>query len=108
VNRYQKDVIEYLQEESRVLREQIGDRRLRTTDSQRRRLAVKARKLSRRALTGVDPIVTPGTLLRWYRNLVARNYDGSKVRKTGRPRTPLDLERLIARMAQDNHRWGRT
>jgi hypothetical protein len=36
VNRQQQDVIEYLQEENRALREQLGGRRLRFTDQQRR------------------------------------------------------------------------
>jgi putative transposase len=39
VNRHQLDVIEHLREENRVLKEQIGKRRLRLTDAQRRRLA---------------------------------------------------------------------
>jgi len=39
---------------------------------------------------GIDPIVTPDTLLRWYRNLVAWKYDGSKGRRVGRPRTGAD------------------
>ena len=41
VNRSQQDAIEYLKEENRVLREQLGARRLRFTDDQRRRLAAK-------------------------------------------------------------------
>jgi hypothetical protein len=36
VNRSQQDVIEYLQTENRILREQLGDRRLRLSDAQRR------------------------------------------------------------------------
>ena len=108
ISRRQQDVIEYLQEENRILREQVGDRRLQFTDAQRRRLATKARKLSRKALAGVDPIVTPDTLLRWYRNLVARKYDGSKARKAGRPRTSVDIEQLIVRMASCNPSWGYT
>jgi hypothetical protein len=40
VNRRQQDVIAYLQEENRILREQLGGRRLRLTDDQRR-LAAK-------------------------------------------------------------------
>ena len=64
--------------------------------------------MGRTALVGMDPIVTPDTLLRWYRDLVARKYDGSKLRKTGRPRTKQDIEQLIVRMAQDNPRWGYT
>src|ERR1044071_3729575 len=43
MNQRQQNVIEYLREENRVLREQLGERRLRLTDDQRRRLAVKAK-----------------------------------------------------------------
>ena len=43
MNERQQEVIEYLREENRVLREQIGKRRLRFTEDQRRRLAVKAK-----------------------------------------------------------------
>ena len=64
VNRNQQDVIDYLREENRILREHVGDRRLRFTDSQRRRLATSARRLRRKTLVGIDPIVTPDTLLR--------------------------------------------
>jgi hypothetical protein len=45
VNRRQREVIEYLQEEDRVLREQLGDRRLRFSDAQRRRLAARDRPI---------------------------------------------------------------
>ena len=41
VNRRQDDVIDYLREENRVLRELLGPRPLRLTDAQRRRLAVR-------------------------------------------------------------------
>jgi putative transposase len=108
VNRSQQDVIEYLQEENRVLREHLGGRRLLFTDFQRRRLAILAKRISRQRLSGIGPVVTPDTLIRWYRTLVARKYDGSKARRTGRPRTPVDIERLIVRMAQGNPRWGYT
>jgi putative transposase len=42
VNRHQLDVIDYLQEENRVLKERLGGRRVRFTDAERRRLARKA------------------------------------------------------------------
>jgi len=45
IDQRQQNVIEYLREENRVLREQLGERRLRFTDDQRRRLAVRARGL---------------------------------------------------------------
>ena len=55
MNQQQRAVIDYLQEENRVLREQLGARRLRFTDNQRRRLAAKARTLGRHAYCGTWP-----------------------------------------------------
>ena len=63
VDEQQQDVIDYLQEENRVLRDQLGNKRLRLSDEQRRRLAVKAKKLGRKALSEVASLVTPDTLL---------------------------------------------
>ena len=85
VNRQQLEVIEYLQEENRVLREQLGGRRLRLNDDQRRRLAVKAKPLGRKVLGKVAGIATPDTILGWYRRLVGKKYDGSKKRGPGCP-----------------------
>jgi hypothetical protein len=48
MNQHQQQVIEYLMEENQVLREQIGTRRMRFSDDQRRRLAAKAKKLDRK------------------------------------------------------------
>jgi putative transposase len=53
VNRRQLAMIDYLKEENRVLREQLGGGKLRLTDDQRRRLAAKGRVLGRRALDGL-------------------------------------------------------
>ena len=78
----QQLAFEYLLEENRVLREQLGSRRLRLTDAQRRRLAVRGKALGRKALDELAGLVTPATILRWYRTLVARKYDGSKSRST--------------------------
>ena len=47
INRQQLDVIEYLKEENRVLREHLKGKRIRFTDEQRRRLAAKAKTLGR-------------------------------------------------------------
>ena len=68
VNRRQQEVIDYLLEGNRVLSEQLGGRRLHLTDDQRRRLAAKARLLGRRVLGKFAGIVTPDTILRWYRH----------------------------------------
>jgi putative transposase len=108
VNRSQQQVIEYLKEESRVLREQLGDRRLRLTDDQRRRLAVKGKALGRKMLGQIAGIVTPDTILRWYRQLVAKKYDGSTKRRPGRPPTKKEVADLVVRMAQENTGWGYT
>jgi putative transposase len=108
VNRHQQDVIDYLQEENRVLREQLGGKRFRFTDEHRRRLAVKAKRVGRRGLFQLETLVTPDTLLRWYQQLIARKYDGSKRRSPGRPRTAAEIGELILRMARENPRWGYT
>ena len=47
LNREQEDIIEYLREENRVLQEHLDNKRIRFTDAQRRRLAVRGRKLGR-------------------------------------------------------------
>src|SRR5262245_54941624 len=106
LSQHQQIVIDYLTEENRVLHEQIGHRRLQFTDDQRRRLAVRAKELSRSALTQVANIVTPETLLAWHRKLIANKYDGSAHRKLGRPRTDAEVEALVLRMAQENRNWG--
>jgi HTH-like domain len=106
MNQRQQQVIEYLVEENRVLREQIGNRRMRLTDNQRCRLAVKAKRPSRKVLAQVATIVTPETLLAWHRKLIAMKYDGSKYRSPGRPPTAADISALVVRMAEENRGWG--
>ncbi len=64
LNRKQQDAIEYLKEENRVLREQLGSCRLRFSNDQCRRLAAKAKALGREGLKKVAGLVTPDTLLR--------------------------------------------
>src|SRR5678815_5900665 len=106
MNQQQQQAIEYLREENKVLREQLGGRRLRFTDEQRRRLAAKAKGLGRRGLAAVATIVTPATLLAWHRKLIAQKYDGSGKRGPGRPRTADEIETLVIRMAEENQNWG--
>ena len=61
IQRNQQHVIEYLLKENRVLREQLGKKRLRLTNNQRRRLAVETKTLGRAGLNGIACIVTPDT-----------------------------------------------
>ena len=106
MNQNQQYAIDYLRKENRVLREQLGTRRLRFTEDQRRRLAAKAKLVGRRLLSDIAGLVTPDTLLAWHRKLIAEKYDGSAKRGSGRPRIISEIETLVVRMAQENRDWG--
>ena len=88
--------------------EHLAPRRLRFTDTQRRRLAAKAKAIGRRALGEMETVVTPDTLLGWHRRLIAKKYDGSRRRGPGRPHIMEDIRRLIVQMATENRDWGYT
>jgi putative transposase len=49
-------------------------------------------------------LVTPGTVLRWHRRLVARKW--TYPHRTGRPPVSAEIAALIERLATDNHGWG--
>lgn len=66
LNDQQQRVIDYLKEENRVLREQLGNKQIRLTDDQRRRLAVLGKALGRKVLIEICSIVTPNTIMRWH------------------------------------------
>jgi len=107
LQREQEDVIAFLREENRVLKAQLAGRRLRLDDSERRRLAELGHRLSRRLLADVATIVTPDTILRWHRELVACKwtYGGG----CGRPRGLQGrIRALVVRMATENPTWGYT
>ena len=108
VNRHQQDVIAYVQEENRILRTKLKGKQIRFTDDERRRLAVKGKTLGRSVLREIASIVTPDTILRWHRKLIAQKYDGSARRGPGRPRVKDEIAKLTVRMAQENPRWGYT
>jgi putative transposase len=105
--RHQERVIDYLKEENRVLREKL-DSRVRLTDPERRRLAKLGHELGRKGLRDVACIASPDTILRWYRELVAKKYDGSTKRGPGRPLKPSEIVRLLIKMATENSGWGYT
>src|SRR5262249_1300037 len=105
INRHQQHVIEYLMAENRVLKGPPTFRRLRLTDDERRQLAPKGRRLGRRLLRQVATIVTPDTILRWHRQLIARKWTFTPQRP-GRPGIMKAISSLIVRMAADNPGWG--
>ena len=111
LNRHQQGALAYLQAENAVLREQLAAAgcKPRFTDKQRRRLARAAKGIPRRVLRRLGTIVTPETLLRWYRRLIAKKYDGSQRRRhIGRPRIAYDLQSLIISIATKCRSWGYT
>src|SRR5512135_675554 len=84
INRHQQAVLEYLRIENQVLKEKLGKKRILLSDDQWRRLAVKGKILGRKALREIATIVTPDTILRWHRQLVAQKWDYSeRSRKLG-------------------------
>jgi hypothetical protein len=106
MNQQQRDAIEYLREENRVLRTQFGGRRLRFTDDQRRSLAAKAKLVGRKLLGDLSTIVTPETLLKWHRDLIACKYDGSKRRHPSRPATGKEIEELVCSFGAGKQELG--
>ncbi|MEH1130890.1 helix-turn-helix domain-containing protein, partial [Micromonospora sp. CPCC 206061] len=49
--------------------------------------------------------VTPATLLRWHRNLIARRWTFAP-RRPGRPPVTAEVRELVLRLARDNPTWG--
>jgi putative transposase len=83
-----------------ILRRQTRRPRLTTTD--RLLLAAASRLLPRSRWRSF--LVTPTTLLRWHRRLVARRwtYGG----RSGRPPIGGEIRELVLRLARENPRWG--
>jgi putative transposase len=109
INHQDQDMIEYLRAENRILREKLGKKRILLSDDQRRRLAVKGKIFGRKMLKQLATIVTPDTILRWHRELVAAKWDYSGRRtKIGRPAISAEITELVLRMARENPGWGYT
>ena len=78
LGRVLQEQVDYLRAEDRLLREKLGTKRVRLTDAERRRLATLGKALGRKGLEAVATIASPATILRWYRELVAKKCDGSQ------------------------------
>ena len=97
---------EYLAAENRILKAQLKGR-LQLSNAERATLGEIGHRLGRKALAEVASVARPDTILAWHRKLIARKFDGSKVRRSpGRPRISRAVEELIVRMARENHDWG--
>ena len=107
VHHEQQKIIQFYQAEIKALMEAQGKKRLLLSDDHRRLLAVKGKSLGRKALMELTTIVTPDTILRWHRTLVAQKWDHSDKRKSvGRPRVRQAIVDLILRFAKENLDWG--
>jgi hypothetical protein len=103
------EAIDYLREQVRVLLEhqEKENKRILLSNSQRMRVAAKAKRLSRKMLEQCTVLFTPDTIMRWYRKLIAEKYDGSQNRTyAGRPQIRQEVVDLIIRFKQENPRWG--
>jgi putative transposase len=107
LHREQADVVAFLREENRLLKARLAGRRLKFDDGERRRLAQLGHRLGRQLLAQVATIVTPETILRWHRELVARKwtYRAGQGRPAG---VQARLRALVIRMATENPTWGYT
>ena len=100
--------VDFLKAENRILKGQIKGR-LRLKDVERRTLAELGKPLGRKILQEISTIVTPDTLLRWHRKLVAKKFDGSKAKKRlGRPPTREQIKELVLQFARESPSWGYT
>jgi putative transposase len=103
----QTEIIEFQNDQLTALMQRLGNKRLLLTDDQRRLLAVKGKHIGRKAFLQLTTIVTPDTILRWHRELVAQKWDHSEKRKSvGRPRIRQEIVDLILRFARENPTWG--
>jgi putative transposase len=107
LQRHQQQTIAYLLEENRVLKAYLGGRRLRFTDTERR-LAALAHPLGRQRLKALATLVTPETLLRWYRRLIAQKCDGSQQRRPLGRRVSLRRSSSLCSAWRQRTRLGAT
>ncbi len=97
---------EYLAAENQILKSKLK-KPVRFNDNERIQLAKIGKRTGLKALKEISCIVKPETILKWFRKLVAKKFDGSSYRKShGRPPVGVELERLIIQFSQENPGWG--
>ena len=69
-------------------------------------MAAKAKTIGLGRLKALAQVASPQTLLKWYRDLIARKYDGGPNRGPGRPSTAAELKEVVLRLAKENRGWG--
>jgi putative transposase len=95
--------VSYLKSENQILRCRLPAK-ISLTQREKNRLVRFAKNLGS-ALNELATIVHPGTIRRWIRE--ASGKKSARRKKTGRPRTPEQIEKLILKLAKDTG-WGYT
>jgi hypothetical protein len=86
MNQRQLYVIEYLKAENRMLKAKLKGRRIQFSDAERALLARQAKAVGRKGLLALETVVSPDTLLRWHRRLIAQKWNFVHLRhRMGRP-----------------------
>ena len=62
--------------------------------------------VGRRLLNDVTYLFSPDTIMKWYRQSIAKKYDGSANRKGGRPKVSQEIINTVLRLAKENPYWG--
>jgi putative transposase len=106
LDRQERDALAYLLEENRILARSWAGGACASPMTTDGGLPCGAFQLGRRALRQVATIVTPDTLLRWHRQLVARKW--THARRCPRRSLLAEIRRLVVRMAEENPTWGYT
>ncbi len=97
---------EYLAAENEILKSKL-DKPVCFKKNERIRLAKIGKRLGLRALKDIACIVKPETIMRWFRELVTKKFDGTANRKkVGRQKIDKEIEALIIQFAKENSGWG--
>jgi putative transposase len=99
-NDFKELEIVVLRHELAILRHQTTRPTITTVD--RLLLAAASRLLPRERWRSF--MITPATLLRWHRRLVAKRW--TDARPVGRPPIRAEIRALVIRLARENPRWG--
>jgi hypothetical protein len=106
LNRRQQEMIDYLKEENKILREKLGKKRILLSADQKWRLAVLGRTLGKRLLSQICCAFSADTVLRWHRMLIANKYDSSGSARMGLPQITDELRNAIVTVARGNRDRG--
>ncbi len=95
--------LEYVLAENRAYRALLDRHspQWRLTEAERKDLAAKGQALGK-LLSDVITIAQPATLLKWYRQLIAKKWTFTRAQSNGRPPVSAELEQLVLQLAKEN------